>query len=428
MMKSHHSLTTLLLGGGGFILLLLVLSYTLWARENYFRALDTSFSINMYKAQELINREGYDAVEPGLEIIDTRLIHHYEELPKSIRLQYPKSTMVAGKHFYAADIDVDTGIQNDYFAYAARYLDDKPYYLLQEYKESEAPSYWDVADSQLQQIWIVSIIVTFLLIIFITMGFRYLTKPVYKLNAWSKQLSSDDLNKPIPSFAYRELDMLATQILDRLREIDAISQRESQFLQYASHELRTPIAVIKSNAELLEQLIPAKNLPPLERIERASNTMQHLTETLLWLTRKEIEQPAHSVFQLNTLINELIEEHTYLLKGKNVELSIELQPISVSQPHTLVRILIANLIRNAMQHIDEGLILIHLQQQELVITNKGIILEDTTAKQSGRDGFGLGLKLVQQISQQCHWQFTVAVEPECYVANINFAPSTLDEA
>ncbi|MEC4726898.1 HAMP domain-containing histidine kinase [Shewanella sp. D64] len=409
-------------------MLLLVLCYTLWARENYFRALDTSFSINMYKAQELINRNGYEAVEPGLEIIDTRLIHDYEDLPKSIRLAYPESAMIAGKHFYATDIDVDTSIQNDYFVYAARYLNNKSYYLLQEYKESETPSYWDIADSQLQQIWIVSIIVTFVLIIFIILGFRYLTKPVYKLNTWSKQLSSDDLNKPIPSFAYRELDMLATQILERLREIDAISQRESQFLQYASHELRTPIAVIKSNAELLEQLIPAKNLPALERIARASNTMQHLTETLLWLTRKEIEQPASSVFQLDTLINELIEEHSYLLKGKNVELRVVLRPIAVSLPHTLVRILIANLIRNAMQHIDEGLILIHLQQQELVITNQGIILEDTTAKQSGRDGFGLGLRLVQQISQQCHWDFTVAVKPECYMANINFAPSPLDKA
>lgn len=427
MIKSRNSLTTLLLGGSGFILLLLVLCYTLWARENYFRALDTSFSINMYKAQELINRNGYEAVEPGLEIIDTRLIHDYEDLPKSIRLAYPESAMVAGKHFYATDTDVDTSIQNDYFVYSARYLNNKPYYLLQEYKESETPSYWDIADSQLQQIWIVSIIVTFVLVIFIILGFRYLTKPVYKLNTWSKQLSSDDLNKPIPSFAYRELDMLATQILERLREIDAISQRESQFLQYASHELRTPIAVIKSNAELLEQLIPAKNLPALERIARASNTMQHLTETLLWLTRKEIEQSASSVFQLDTLINELIEEHSYLLKGKNVELHVVLQPIAVSLPHTLVRILIANLIRNAMQHIDEGLILIHLQQQELVITNQGIILEDTTAKQCGRDGFGLGLRLVQQISQQCHWDFTVAVKPECYMANINFAPSTLDK-
>ena len=61
-MKLRQSLTALVLGGSSFILLLLVLSYTLWARENYFRALDTSFSVSMHKAEELINAQGFERV------------------------------------------------------------------------------------------------------------------------------------------------------------------------------------------------------------------------------------------------------------------------------------------------------------------------------------------------------------------------------
>ncbi|MEB3733551.1 histidine kinase dimerization/phospho-acceptor domain-containing protein [Halopseudomonas pachastrellae] len=59
--------------------------------------------------------------------------------------------------------------------------------------------------------------------------------------------------------------------------------------RFTSHELRTPISVIRANVELLERLRAQSRIDPameqqaLDRIDRASLTMQHLTETLLWL-------------------------------------------------------------------------------------------------------------------------------------------------
>ncbi|QFU23776.1 HAMP domain-containing histidine kinase [Shewanella eurypsychrophilus] len=429
-MKLRNSLSALLLGGSCLILMVLVLSYTLWARENYFRALDTSFSINILKAQELINERGFDAVEPSLEIIDARLFHQYDLLPKSVQLQYPQSSLKVGRHHYAPGItDEDEINQRNYFVYTSRYNHEGVYYLVQEYEESDEPSYWDLADSQLQEIWIVSLIVTLFLALLIFGIFHYLTKPLYRLNAWSKQLSSDDLDKPVPSFDYRELDLLAEQFLNSLREVDATTQRETQFLQYASHELRTPIAVVKSNAELLEQLwqdAPKSSLPALHRLTRAGKTMHHLTETLLWLTRKEVSEPISTHFRLDLLIHELIEEHSYLLKGKVVVLNLELAEVATFQSETLVRILIANLIRNAMQHIDEGSISVTLIKQQLTIENRDLVDGGMNQQQEVLDSFGLGLKLVSQISQQQSWQFEVESEPNRYIAMINFLPSKID--
>ncbi|WP_244225164.1 histidine kinase dimerization/phospho-acceptor domain-containing protein [Vibrio aquaticus] len=62
------------------------------------------------------------------------------------------------------------------------------------------------------------------------------------------------------------------------------------FLGYASHELRTPIAVTRNNSELLCKMISKgipseKQLVVLDRIERAGFTMTDLTETLLWLNQ-----------------------------------------------------------------------------------------------------------------------------------------------
>lgn len=425
-MKLRQSLTALLLGGAGFILLLLVLSYTLWARENYFRALDTSFSVSMHKAQELINQQGFDSIAPGLAIIDAQLFRQYKALPESIRLTFSENQLQVGQHYYADGITQnDKAKHRDFFIYTAQHNEQGIYYLVQQYEESDSPSYWDIADSQLQQIWAVSAIVTLLLVILILAYFRYLAKPIYRLNAWSKQLNSADLSKPIPSFEYQELDRLAEQIMHSLREVDSVYQRESQFLQYASHELRTPITVVKSNAALLEQLVPPSNMPPLQRIIRASNTMHHLTETLLWLTRKDMAQPIASQFQFDSLINELIEEHDYLLKGKNVELQVKIATQAVVLPQTLVRIVTANLIRNAMQHIDEGVISIVLDQEKLTIENKGEMLSDISSR-SGSDGFGLGLKLIHQICEQQDWPFTTANKPQHYTASISFlAPMQL---
>lgn len=423
-MKLGNSLTALVLGGSSLILLILVLSYTLWARENYFRALDTSFSINILKAQELINERGFDAVEPSLEIIDARLFHQYDHLPKSVRQQYPHASLKVGKHHYAPGItDEDQQNNRNYFVYTARYNNQEAYYLVQEYEESDEPSYWDLADSQLQEIWIVSLIVTLFLVLLILGIFHYLAKPLYRLNAWSKQLSSDDLDKPIPSFYYRELDLLALQFLNSLREVDATAQRETQFLQYASHELRTPIAVVKSNAELLEQLwqgAPKNSLPALHRLIRAGKTMHHLTETLLWLTRKELAEPVPTHFRLDLLIHELIEEHCYLLKGKALKLELELTEVSIFQSETLVRILIANLIRNAMQHVDEGLILVNQTGQKLIIENQSVVDNVVRAELKAVDSFGLGLKLVSQISQQQSWPFRVQSEADGFIAEIHF--------
>ncbi|ABZ77462.1 histidine kinase [Shewanella halifaxensis HAW-EB4] len=421
-MKLRQSLSALLLGGAGFILLLLVLSYTLWARENYFRALDTSFSVSMHKAQELINQQGFDSIAPGLAIIDAQLFRQYKALPESIKLTFSENQLQVGQHYYADGItQSDKAKHRDFFIYTAEHKEQGIYYLVQQYEDSDSHSHWDIADDQLQQIWVVSVIVTLLLVIVILACFRYLAKPIYRLNAWSKQLNSTDLNKPIPSFEYQELDRLAEQILNSLREVDSVYQRESQFLQYASHELRTPITVVKSNAALLEQLISPSNMPPLQRIIRASNTMHHLTETLLWLTRKELAQPKACQFQLDSLINELVEEHDYLLNGKNVELQVRIAAQAVVLPQILVRIVAANLIRNAMQHIDEGVINIALGKEELTIENNGVILSDNTPHGANSDGFGLGLKLIHQISEQQGWSFSTSSKPQRYIASIGFS-------
>ncbi|WP_319381848.1 hypothetical protein [Thiomicrorhabdus sp.] len=70
-------------------------------------------------------------------------------------------------------------------------------------------------------------------------------KPIERLGEWSKNLSVDTVGEPIPDFRYKELNDLAGLIRHGLVASHRSLEREQRFLQYASHELRTPIAVIR---------------------------------------------------------------------------------------------------------------------------------------------------------------------------------------
>ncbi len=97
--------------------------------------------------------------------------------------------------------------------------------------------------------------------------------------------------------------------------------REQEFLSYASHELRTPIAVTRTNSELLSKMMtvnnsPEKQIEVVERIKRASITMTDLTETLLWLNRSEGKSLVTENVQLGELTEQLVHDLDYLLEGK----------------------------------------------------------------------------------------------------------------
>jgi len=184
--------------------------------------------------------------------------------------------------------------------------------------------------------------------------------------------------------------------------------REHRFLRHASHELRTPIAVVRNNVELLHKIKESVNTeknPQLEkavdRIDRAGLNMQYLTETLLWLSRKETESLPDKEFELDRMLEELVEEMQYLLDRKDVELNVETNVHIVCLPEYPVRIVLGNLIRNALQHTWEGTISIRQRGYRVDIFNS-----QTPGDVEQEDlGFGLGLQLTDQLTRKLGWKY-----------------------
>ncbi|GAD88269.1 putative two-component histidine kinase [Vibrio halioticoli NBRC 102217] len=235
---------------------------------------------------------------------------------------------------------------------------------------------------------------------------KQVSEPVRQLRNWAKRLDKKQKNEPTPNFQYSELNVLAEIIESSLNSVQESVTREKEFLGYASHELRTPIAVTRSNAELLQKMIERgintdKQLQVLDRIRRASFTMTDLTETLLWLNRQEHKQLAEESIVLGDLVFQIQSELRYLLEGKSVNVSISHDSTMLSIPPGLGRIVITNIIRNAFQHTYEGDVVIEQKQQSLLITNHNYSDNDNQHDL----GFGLGLQLTDRLIKQYGWYY-----------------------
>jgi signal transduction histidine kinase len=248
-----------------------------------------------------------------------------------------------------------------------------------------------------------------LFILVLLVIFKRLARPAESLQNWASQLTMQDLDKPLPDFTFRELNELATLIRNNIASEANAIKREQTFLSYASHELRTPIAVLRTNATLLDKINPNptdKERKVRDRISRASLTMKSMTETLLWLSRDEaIDMPVEPV-KFGELLQQLSDELGYLLNGKEIELSLYSDGSNVEVAKTPCLIMLNNLIRNAFQHTQQGLVSISHNQNQVQIYNKEAEQTPQIPTEVGENlGFGLGMQLVDKLAKQFGWRF-----------------------
>ena len=197
-------------------------------------------------------------------------------------------------------------------------------------------------------------------------------------------------------------------------------ERERTFVNHASHELRTPIAVIRSSTELLQRVLEKEQLEnqahtigskgenALMRIDNASKTMTDLTETLLWLAREDSQPLPYHPVDIATTVEQLCDDLAYLLKGKTVTVDVNVPSTTMYLPDTASRIIIGNVIRNAFQHTDSGVVSITLCDTTLTIENQNDA-EASPLSNVEDTGYGLGLKLITKLTERLGWQCQAGV-------------------
>lgn len=181
-----------------------------------------------------------------------------------------------------------------------------------------------------------------------------LLRPIHEITETAQQMSEKNLSARINvAGTQNELRDLAVVINDMLNRIEAAYNRQKQFVSDASHELRTPIAVLQGYAGLLERW--GKDNPDVRdeaiaAISGETRSMKELVENLLFLARHDKKtlslsmEPFDSAAMLHELIKEteIIAKEHHILTGSIAEATIVGDRASIKQG---VRIFVDNALK-----------------------------------------------------------------------------------
>jgi len=214
-------------------------------------------------------------------------------------------------------------------------------------------------------------------------------------------------------FPANEIGVLAATLEAMLERTRAFVERETRFTREASHELRTPIAVIRSSVELIESkgdVVP-EVAGPLRRIADAAQEMERTVELLLMLAREERTRSISGPVALLPLVENAVVSESLACGGETVDVSIDVEPDGLTfAAADVVGAILGNLIRNAFQHASGGKLRIFVDGLDLVIADSG---PDTNeAARPAHAGAGLGLEIVSRLCRLHAIAFALDAGPD----------------
>lgn len=274
----------------------------------------------------------------------------------------------------------------------------------------------------------VILVVTFLMD---TFYIEYLLKPFYKIIEHKiRRVNEPDTfdHSPIKTHStdFKELDMVLNQMMYRINEL---FKEERQFIANVSHELLTPIALLKNK---LENLIQNDSLDDnaIDKIASSLRTIDMLKKiinNLLLISRIENYQyEANEIIDLHDLLNNLNEDLKDRIDEKGITLNINLNHnFTFIGNQTLIHILLYNLIVNAIKYNNKNGSITILDGFSnkiyyISITDSGIGMNENqvskifnrfTRISSDQEGQGLGLAIVDSIAHFHNIEIEVASKP-----------------
>ncbi len=256
--------------------------------------------------------------------------------------------------------------------------------------------------------WMTGIFVVVLVMMSRWISYR-LWKPFYQTLYQLQRIGLKDA----PHFAKRNIDEFNAlhQELNRLiQRIQTQYKNLKEFTENASHELQTPISIIRNN---LESLLQSEALPQADRIivrrtYESTHRLSRILQSLLLLSKIEnlqfvnvIPLPIMPLLDSGMQLFKEIQEY----KNINVEFLVKHDGIIHMDPY-LADVLISNLLGNAFKHCPmEGSVTVEWDNQILTISNSGPLLDIPEENLFDRfmkgnrtiESTGLGLAIVKQI-------------------------------
>ncbi len=251
----------------------------------------------------------------------------------------------------------------------------------------------------------------------------WLANQVNRIDFSAKQISPINLDE-IPFETDDEIQLLANSIVHLGERVDSFIERERNFTRDASHELRSPLTVIRLATDMLqdEQSLSAPASNSLQKIKRAADDMEDLTAAFLLLARESDDALTVETVNVNAIIHQEIERVETFNRLKNLPISVsEQHQLQINASDKVLSVLLGNLIRNAILYTESGTIEISITENSVTIEDSGIgMSEDEVdkifkphyrASRNVNTGHGVGLTIVKRLSDRFRWPLDVKSFP-----------------
>ena len=273
-----------------------------------------------------------------------------------------------------------------------------------------------------------------LLIIYITLFVTYRASrralsPVIALAGVVRELDPlhPDLQRLAPERMPSDVDgdvLVLAQALHRFASRnEQFIERERNFTRDASHELRSPLTVIKVAADVLEDEAGLSDFGQrsVQRIRRATRDMESLMQALLILAREGDMGLPDEDFLVSEVLREEVDKAQDLLSGKSVQMQlIEHAALQLHAPARAFAVLVSNIIRNACLYTERGSIRVEVDSSGVRVSDTGIGMSAEElarlstpffrAQRSRSEGHGIGLNIVRRLVERFGWGITFESE------------------
>ena len=260
----------------------------------------------------------------------------------------------------------DTGLQDEELAAAisgfaplrqrVTTLTDK----LTAYVDTELSTLQESArNAQRTSAWQVAALVPGTLVLVITFTLL-VARPIRQIDEAIGQLGESGFSKPIKIKGPTDLERLGRQLEWLRSRLLELAQEKNKFLRHMSHELKTPLAIIREGTELLldgsvgDLEKPQREVAGILRMNGLK--LQQLIENLLsfsaWQSKSEVLTLTD--FALSSLVISVARAQRLALQAANIQLKLQVDDIIVKADQDKLRTVIDNLLSNAVKFTPRG--------------------------------------------------------------------------
>lgn len=262
---------------------------------------------------------------------------------------------------------------------------------------------------------------------------RRFIAPIMEMSETAKNMTSGNLESRVSNLPPDELGQLGMGLNQLAERLSAMEKLRKKMTADVAHDLRTPLATVRSHLEgMIDQIIPSdkKNLESLlEEVNRLTLLIDGLQE--IALSDKAIHSFQIEPIELSSYLTEIVRRLEPLFQSKGISLSFNPSDICmVKSDRVALAKILDNLLSNALKFTPPGKnvqLNLKIEGEEVIIEvsdeGVGITAKDLpyiferfyrTDRSRNRDsgGFGLGLTIVKELTEALGGMISVESKPE----------------